>query len=363
MLTNQLGETWLLVPFKTKDKADISPAVNLPYDTVYVSDRSESRILQYYFVVVYGDHAEIDKQNREITKAIDRAKDSNASLVIFSHITSIDRVKSLVQRSAGTNPVSVSVAEAVEQLSLKLDDLLEQVKVGAQDFPDQIYPELQAYKFTLGKCYIKYRFIPGVEYSIGSTQQEMDELLQKYPEIKANPGILSYVQSEVRRKAEIITLSDFSISEQPVTVDQYQCYFPKYRPLSSKEIFACVTWDQALEFTEWQSQQSNTKISLPSELEWECVVKSGLITPTGREWCRSVYRWEEEGGLPTNFVPYPYREHPSRDEIAPTGYKVMLRAVRGWLDDHPSWLQRPEFRYGAIPDQDKFYFRLVKHVG
>lgn len=84
-----------------------------------------------------------------------------------------------------------------------------------------------------------------------------------------------------------VYVSEFYIGKYPVTNAQYAA-FTKIQIPSGKENHPVVniSWDVAVAFCEWLSQETGKQFRLPTEAEWEKAARGtdGRIYPWGNEW-------------------------------------------------------------------------------
>ncbi len=114
--------------------------------------------------------------------------------------------------------------------------------------------------------------IPGGSYKRGSPE---DEEGRRFNESPQHPVTLT---------------SDFFISKYEITNKMYQLFNPNHHVsdygIHEQEIetlpAANVSWEKAMEFCQWLSEQSEYTFTLPSEAEWEYVCRGG--TSTRRPW-------------------------------------------------------------------------------
>jgi len=99
------------------------------------------------------------------------------------------------------------------------------------------------------------------------------------------------------RPEHTVTLKSFAIGVHEVTVDDYRKFaratgtkMPKLGPMADQNDIPItfVSWNDALAYAKWLSQQTGKEYSLPTEAQWEYAARAGTSTPYW--WGRGVGR-------------------------------------------------------------------------
>jgi formylglycine-generating enzyme required for sulfatase activity len=196
-----------------------------------------------------------------------------------------------------------------------------------------------------------------------------------------------------------IDLPEFAIGKYPVTNAQYAAFVqatdhmtPKHwedgEIPSGKEDHPVVnvSWEDAMDFCQWLSQETGKGFVLPSEAEWEKAARGtdGRIYPWGdedptAELCNfsvnvgdttPVGNYSPEGDSPYEcadmagnvwewtrsvYKDYPYDSEDGREDLDAGG--DVRRVVRGGAFDFPEYYVRCAFRLdGDFPDYRFWYF-------
>ncbi len=147
--------------------------------------------------------------------------------------------------------------------------------------------------------------------------------------------------------------SAFYISETEVTVEQFRKYRPDYVGFESFAPYVTgVSWDEAMDFCQWLSEEEGKTYRLPTEAEWEYACRKakrvGLknMQSDPVEWCMDWYG------------PYPFK-----DQADPVGMESgYAKVIRGGLPVDRSlemnhrleYYSRPSNRASMAPAFDHF---------
>jgi len=161
-----------------------------------------------------------------------------------------------------------------------------------------------------------------------------------------------------------VELPAYRIGRRPVTNREFYEFTRQARRLAEPEWgwqgekpvgeqlaqpVAGVTWNDALAYCQWLSQQTGRSYGLPSEAQWEkaatgsygCQELAGGV----RQWTRSL--WGERRKEPDTPYASP-GDGPDRNDLAAPG--VVRRVYRGAAGADEAADQRPTARRGAAPD-------------
>jgi len=90
-----------------------------------------------------------------------------------------------------------------------------------------------------------------------------------------------------------------------------------------------VSWQRAMDFTDWLSDRTGRKCSLPTEAQWEYACRAGATAdqgPNGRTWGLDNMLGNLAEWTRTTYRPYPYVTSDGRDDAVPEGRKVVRGA-------------------------------------
>jgi formylglycine-generating enzyme required for sulfatase activity len=174
-----------------------------------------------------------------------------------------------------------------------------------------------------------------------------------------------------------VDLPAYRIGKCPVTNAQYAEFIRQTRRLVPPEMgwigqrppegmehhpVRGVTWYNALAYTQWLSERTGRKYSLPSEAQWEKAARCSDLSGDVREWTCTL--WGEKRLAPDPKYAYPWAEDGRNDLSA---NRLIRRVLRGGASqDEPSRL-RCSARSGYAPDDPgppgkRHSFRVVMAV-
>jgi sulfatase modifying factor 1 len=205
-------------------------------------------------------------------------------------------------------------------------------------------PPPVVYKNTLG---MTLRLIPGGIYLMGSPPEEAGRYWHEGPQHK-------------------VRLAPFYISDKEVTNAQYGQFLaatghapPLYwldKNLNApQQPVVGVTWQDALDFAKWLSQESNEEYRLPTEAEWEAACR-GSLTDQPFPWGGQPP--EQGARFLANYNPKPYDKdgfhYPAPvGSFPPNGHGLydMAGNVAEWCQDwyDPTYYSRSPFENPGGP--------------
>jgi formylglycine-generating enzyme required for sulfatase activity/serine/threonine protein kinase len=157
---------------------------------------------------------------------------------------------------------------------------------------------------------IKLRLIPPGEFKMGSTDEQVEAALRLAEEIKAVPIAKDRIQRAERPQHRVVITKPFLLGTTEVTIAQFREFVvaANYvtdterlggghagrRDLAGRDIYdpqrtwqlpgfdvtdespvAQITWNDAVAYCDWLSQQEQTTYRLPTEAEWEYACRAG----------------------------------------------------------------------------------------
>jgi iron(II)-dependent oxidoreductase len=186
-------------------------------------------------------------------------------------------------------------------------------------------------------------FIPCGSFFIGSSETEINLLMNDHPDWRTDWFVEETPQSE-------ITLDSFYISKYEITNKQYRNFLndnPGYEKSDSwndenfngpDQPVVGVSWYDATAYCNWLSEKTNKKYRLPTEAEWEKAARGndGRIFPWGNE---------EPGLNRANFMGQNHRTVSVRENIqgiSVFGLMHMAGNVSEWCAD---WYDKNYYQF------------------
>ena len=233
---------------------------------------------------------------------------------------------------------------------------------------------------TVGMALVE---VPAGSFSMGQTWEGTD------PEVIANWD---------ESPEHLVSISKpFRMSAAPVTNAQYERFDPAHRTRRGQkglsraddEAVILVSWQDAVTFCEWLSEQEGEPYRLPTEAEWEYACRAGTTTPysTGHDLPEGCHRHQEDdwdpeavsltvGTTPTNGFGLcdmhglveewchdwygPYEPDPQTDPVGRAA--GLFRITRGGSHNTDVGFLRSASRSGTLPEDCHWLigFRVVQ---
>ena len=120
------------------------------------------------------------------------------------------------------------------------------------------------------------------------TNGSFGPVMMKLPEGSFTMGSRNPSSGQDERPPHVVTLQSFSISKYEVTFDEYDVFADqtgRALPEIDKEWgrkglpVVNVSWNDAVDYTKWLTEQSGHQYRLPSEREWEYAAAAGSEKP------------------------------------------------------------------------------------
>lgn len=167
---------------------------------------------------------------------------------------------------------------------------------------------------TVNSVGAKMMLIPPGEFLMGSTDEQVEAALNAAKEIKADQATKDRIQKNERPQHKVVITKPFLMSATEVTIGQFKKFSatgyiteaektdaaakaapppvevgqPPPKPVetyinpgyvvSDDLPAAFVTWNDAVAYCKWLSEQEKTTYRLPTEAEWEYACRAGTTT-------------------------------------------------------------------------------------
>ena len=160
-----------------------------------------------------------------------------------------------------------------------------------------------------------------------------------------------------------VEVSAFRIARRPVSVREFRAFRPQHAlPGGETEVMAQmaerpvtgVTWDDAVAYAQWLTQQTNTPFRLPTEAEWERAARGGLE--------QQKYPWgDEPAPVPEDRIGDPeYRPEPRPNPFGViAAHENLWEWTADWYDPVYYQSSPPKDPRGAASGQ----FRVLRGGG
>jgi formylglycine-generating enzyme required for sulfatase activity/serine/threonine protein kinase len=152
---------------------------------------------------------------------------------------------------------------------------------------------------TTNKVGAKMVLIPPGEFLMGSSEEQVAAALKVSNEVKADGTNENRIQNIERPQHRVVIARPFLIGATEVTIGQFTKFAAAtgYQTEAEKEIkhdkrtylvpghdvtdelpVAFITWNDAVAYCKWLSDQEKTTYRLPTEAEWEYACRAGTTT-------------------------------------------------------------------------------------
>ena len=145
----------------------------------------------------------------------------------------------------------------------------------------------------------KMILIPPGEFLMGSSDEQVAVALKMADDIQAVPGTKDRIQKAERPQHRVVITKPFWMSSTEVTIGQFKklsatgfkseaekaatddkarTYLKPEYAVTDDFPAAWLTWNDAVAYCRWLSEQEQTTYRLPTEAEWEYVCRTGTTT-------------------------------------------------------------------------------------
>jgi sulfatase modifying factor 1 len=166
---------------------------------------------------------------------------------------------------------------------------------------------------TVNTVGVKMVLIPPGEFLMGSTDEQVEAALKFANEAKADSGAISRIENAERPQHKVVITKPFLMSATEVTIRQFKKFsatgyiteaekaeaaakaappvkagqppptpIPTYLnpgyDVTDDSPAAVITWNDAVAYCKWLSDQEKTTYRLPTEAEWEYACRAGTTT-------------------------------------------------------------------------------------
>ena len=147
---------------------------------------------------------------------------------------------------------------------------------------------------------MKFVLIPSGEFTMGSTDEQIEAALKSTEGMKADQGTKDRIRKTERPQHKVVISKPFLMSATEVTIGQYkkfsatgfvteaekaavndpkvQTYLKPGYPVTDDSPAASLTWNDAVAYCQWLSTQEKKVVRLPTETEWEYACRAGSTT-------------------------------------------------------------------------------------
>jgi len=271
---------------------------------------------------------------------------------------------------------------------------------------------------TINSIGQKMVLIPPGEFLMGSTDEQVEAALKIAEVLEADPATKDRVSKTERPQHKVVITKPYLMSTTEVTVGQFKRFAAATKYLTEAEKAApssaspqpsqtylnpsyavtddfpaaVMTWNDALAYCAWLSEQEKKIYRLPTEAEWEFACRAGTTTQFSfgndyQEMSKYGWHWANAGGkshpvatlLPNPFGLFDihgnllewcsdyaddnwYAITSPNDPIGPT--TGLRRILRGGYWNNNATLGRSAFRASRSPTDRFFYvgFRVVREL-
>ncbi len=164
----------------------------------------------------------------------------------------------------------------------------------------------------------KMILIPPGEFRMGSSDEQVAAALKVADEIKTDAAVKGRIEKAERPQHKVVITKPFLMSATEVTIGQFKKFsatgyqteaekaaVPKsnLNPAVTDELPAAfITWNDAVAYCKWLSEQERANYRLPTEAEWEYACRAKTTTQYSfgddyNEWSLPKYGWHNKNAF------------------------------------------------------------------